>query len=136
MRRTILTLVLATAVVSACSSATMAAPDNGSASTYVLAQVEGRPLPYLQGEGSSIAGAELSEGMLQLRRDGTFFLDVAYFINSPSGPRRSAFVYEGMWTRVGDAIDFEFDNGAVERAEIVNGGIVMELNGLTFRWEL
>ena len=135
MRKTILTLVLALTAVSACSSPMARAPENGGTACYVLAQVDGRPLPYLQGEGSSIAGSELSEGMLQLRPDGTFFLDVTYFVNSAAGPRRSGFFYEGMWTRVGEYIDFEFENGATDRAEIVDGAILLEVNGLSFRWE-
>ena len=133
--RKILALTLVLTALTACAAPMVRAPENGESAVYVLSSVDGRALPYLESEGSSIARGELSEGMLQLRANGTFFMDLTWFINSAgTGQRRGGRFYEGMWTRQGEYIDFEFDTGAISRGRIVEGAIVFELDGRTYRW--
>lgn len=133
MRRFI-ALALTLSALAACTSPLVRTPENGQAGVFVLALIDGTALPHLDGPGSAIARREVSEGLLQLRADGTFYLDLTYYVSTGAGTRRSDRFHEGMWTRVGDVIDFEFDNGAVERARISDGRIILPFDGATYTW--
>lgn len=133
MRR-ILFLMVAAAGLAGCAVPYVRAPENGEAAVYVLEEVDDQQLPFLHGIGSAVAQQELTEGMLQLRANGRFYLDLTYLIYSPTGPRHSGRVHEGMWTRVGERIDFEFDTGVVEHADVINGVIHLTIDGHVFQW--
>ena len=135
MRR-VIALALTLSALAACTTPMVRSPENGGSAVYILESIDDRPLPYLEGSGSSIARYEISEGLLQLRADGTFFMSRNHFMSTGTGSRRAERIHEGMWTRMGDVIDFEFDDGRVERGEIHDRSLILELDGATYRWVL
>ena len=133
MRMTMMVVATA-ALVAGCAVPLTNAPSDGESAVYVLGAVDGVPLPYLEGEGSSVARREITEGLLQLRPDGTFYMDVCYAMNSLNGIRRGTRVYEGVWSRAAEGILLEFDNGARELALIDRQMLVVEVNGTPYRF--
>lgn len=106
-------VVLAVALVAGCAVPLTNAPQAGDSAVYVLGAVDGVPLPYLDGVGSSVAPREITEGLLQLRSDG---------------------VVEGVWARTAEGLVMEFDTGATELAVIDNSNLVVEVDGLAYRF--
>ena len=127
-------VVLAVALVAGCAAPLTNAPQQGDSAVYVLGAVDGVPLPYLDAVGSSVARREVTEGLLQLRSDGTFYMDFCYSMNTPNGTRRGTRVVEGVWARTAEGIVMEFDTGATELAVIDNGDLVVEVDGLAYRF--
>lgn len=122
------------ALVAGCAGPFAQSAEDTGTEVYVLETVDGRPLPHLHGPGSAVAARELTDGMLQLREGGRFFLDVTWRMTGPGGPRRSSRFYEGTWVRYIDSIRFEFDDGAVSTSEMVGDGIDIEIDGLLYHF--
>lgn len=132
MRKGVMVLV-AVALLAGCAAPVVNAPQAGDSAVYVLGAVDGASLPYLDGAGSSVA-REVTEGLLQLRPDGTFYMDFCYAMNSPTGSRRGTRVHQGVWSRTADGILLEFENGASDVASIDNGALVVELDGKAYHF--
>ena len=133
MRRTMMVLG-AIALLAGCAVPLVNAPQEGESAVYVLGAVDGVPLPYLEGAGSSVARREVTEGLLQLRSDGTFYMDFCYAMNTPTGTRRGTRVHEGTWSRTAEGVLLEFDNGASDLALIDGDMLVVDLDGQTYRF--
>ena len=134
MRVSLLATALAVTLVGGCASPFARSADDAGTEVYVLEAVDGRALPHLHSEGSSIAGRELIEGMLQLRDDGSFFLDLTWLVNSGVGTRRSSRIYEGVWSRYGESIRLAFDDRQVSTSEFVDHVLEIEIDGALYRF--
>ncbi|HLL47622.1 MAG TPA: hypothetical protein VK399_12980 [Longimicrobiaceae bacterium] len=109
--------------------------------TYVLATVDGRPLPVAEWSGiSGYTGVEFGE--LTLRRDGTY-RDVSHRTHHVRDPRQDIQMndtVEGMYTRQGNTVVLR-SAGAADTLTIEGAGavrwvpIVRELREPRLRWE-
>lgn len=133
MRKGVMVLA-AMALLAGCAAPMANAPQEGGSAVYVLEAVDGVALPYLEGAGSSVARREVTEGLLQLRADGTFYMDFCYSMNTPTGERRGTRVHQGTWTRAADGIRFEFDNGTSDMATVDGDALFVVLDGQTYRF--
>lgn len=133
MRRA-MSMLVAGALLAGCGAPRADVPEPGGSAVYVLGAVDGVPLPYLDVTGSAVARREITEGMLQLRPDGTFYLDFCYQTNTPTGTRRMTRNFAGVWTRTDDGLVFEFENGMVEHAQVHDGNVMIEIEGLAYRF--
>lgn len=134
MRASRLSTLVVLALVAGCAGPFTQTAEERGTEVYVLETVNGRPLPHLYSPGSAVAGRELTDGMLQLREGGRFFIDVTWRMTTPVGPRHSSRFYEGTWVRYIDSIRFEFDDGSVSTSEVDGDGVEVEIEGLLYRF--
>jgi hypothetical protein len=132
MRKGVMVLVAAALLAGCATNPVVNAPQNGEAAVYVLGAVDNVPLPYLDGAGSSVARREITEGLLQLRPDGTFYMDFCYEMDTPTGSRRGTRAHEGVWSRTAEGMQLEFDTGAQYVATLDRDMLVVEMDGLTY----
>lgn len=133
MRSTLVGIALAAIGLTAC-----AAPLNqyGPAENmaYALDAIDDRPLPYAQIYGTAPARQEVVNGMLLLRQNGTFLMDLTYFTATADGPSHSSRVWDGTWRRSGNTFFFYFDNGGRNTAVLVDGRLQMQGEASRFTW--
>ena len=119
--------------LSACSVPLGQCPDPDANLDFTLDAIDDRPLPFAQLYGTSPSRQEVFSGMLLLRRNGTFLMDLTYFTANPDGPSRSSRVWDGTWRRSGNTFYFEFDNGGRSNAVLRDGPLRDELESAARR---
>ena len=132
--RSTLGIILAVVGLSACSVPLGQGPDPDVSLAFTLDAIDDRPLPFAQLYGTSPSRQEVSSGMLLLRRNGTFLMDLTYFTANADGPSRSSRVWDGTWRRSGNTFYFEFDNGGRSTALLHDGRLEMQGEASRFTW--